>query len=81
MGYSNVHPLFHLGDLLVSTGVTALGIDLMPLLKRHAYGDWGEVCMEDADANDLALNNGEAIPSQYHVTTRSKKCVMVIIMT
>ena len=81
MGYFNYSPLFQLGDLLVSPGVTAMAVDLMPLLKRHAFGDWGEVCMEDAEANNFALKNDEAILSQYHVTTRLMEQDLLIIMT
>jgi len=81
MGYFNYSPLFQLGDLLISPGVTAMAVDLMPLLKRHAFGDWGEVCREDAEANELALKNDEAILSQYHVTTRLMEQDLLMIMT
>jgi hypothetical protein len=37
----------------------------LPYLARHASGDWGEVCPEDARANDLALENRERLLSAY----------------
>lgn len=36
-------------------------------LKRHMTCDWGEVCQEDKEANDLALANGERILSAYTI--------------
>lgn len=35
------------------------------LLFRHAEGDWGDMCEEDAKANDDALKNGDRIFSSY----------------
>jgi len=35
-------------------------------LRRHARGDWGEVCAEDAELNDLALKDGDRLHSVYH---------------
>ena len=34
-------------------------------LSRHASGDWGTVCEEDWDANDLALSECGRILSTY----------------
>ncbi len=38
---------------------------LLPYLVRHAQGDWGEVCQEDKETNDYALENGERLLSAY----------------
>lgn len=34
-------------------------------LARHAGGDWGEVCPEDAEANNRALLEGTRLLSAY----------------
>ncbi|WP_246247032.1 type I restriction endonuclease subunit M [Candidatus Methylobacter favarea] len=35
------------------------------LLARHVRGDWGEVCAEDAQANEDALREGSRLLSAY----------------
>ena len=40
---------------------------LYTLLARHQLGDWGDVCAEDAKANDKALRAGERLLSSYKV--------------
>jgi hypothetical protein len=37
----------------------------MKLLARHARGDWGELCDEDKQANDAAIQTGARIMSAY----------------
>jgi hypothetical protein len=44
----------------------------LPLLMRHARGDWGEVCQEDADANDQALAHGGRLFSAYRLRDTTK---------
>ena len=39
--------------------------DVLDALRRHARGDWGEVCCEDRGANDLALRVGTRLLSVY----------------
>ena len=34
-------------------------------LRRHARGDWGEVCQQDWQANEEALNDGARLLSVY----------------
>jgi hypothetical protein len=34
-------------------------------LRRHAQGDWGDLCPEDAIANDIALQQGGRLLSAY----------------
>jgi hypothetical protein len=41
------------------------GIDLFLLLARHVNCDWGDVCMEDAAENDLAVKDGNRLLSCY----------------
>ena len=46
-------------------------------LSRHAKGDWGCVCREDAHLNDLALEDGSRILSAY--TTKNKVTKLWVI--
>jgi len=81
MGYSNIEPLFPLGEILTSPGVIGLEIDIYRLLQRHQSGDWGVLCPEDIEANNQALSNGEAILSQYPVTTALGSASVVFVMS
>lgn len=47
-------------DVLERAGVAAIS-----LLLRHAAGDWGDVCEEDAAANFDALSFGGRLVSVY----------------
>lgn len=38
---------------------------LQDYLARHAQGDWGDVCSEDAQANETALREGGRLLSAY----------------
>lgn len=39
-------------------------------IRRHAAGDWGEVCAEDAAENELSLRKGYRLLSVYHAGDR-----------
>ena len=52
---------FPLGQLLATPCV----VDLLPLIVRHAHGDWGEIHPEDRTANDRAVRLGGRIFSAY----------------
>lgn len=64
-------PLFGLGRLLA----TPAALDVLrraqcnpaELLQRHQCGDWGDVCMADADSNTEALVSGARLVSAYKV--------------
>ena len=56
---------FPLGRLLATPGVLELGVDLLPLIKRHVRGDWGDLCEEDRAANERAIAEGTRILSAY----------------
>lgn len=38
-------------------------------LQRHSKGDWGDVCNEDWQLNDRALEDGTRILSAYNLTS------------
>lgn len=59
--------LFALGQLLMTPGVQQQipPSEMMQALRRHARGDWGEVCGEDREANRRALIDGTRLLSVY----------------
>jgi len=60
---------FTLGRLVATPGalkaLQEAGQSPAFFLDRHIQGDWGEVCQQDAQANDQALVRGERIMSSY----------------
>lgn len=63
--------LFPLGALVLTAGVDRLmrenGFDPLPYFRRHARGDWGDLCEDDRRTNDAALKNGGRLFSSYQV--------------
>src|SRR5437763_12233068 len=58
---------FPLGQLAV-TANASLRLrteEVLTALRRHAAGDWGDLCPEDATANDSALHQGGRLLSAY----------------
>lgn len=62
-------PLFPLGQVVATPGAleAAPYARLMEALARHARGDWGCVCPEDAETNAEALEFGFRILSAYAI--------------
>ncbi len=62
-------PRFALGQLYYTPGAQEVlqryQISPFDLLKRHVMGDWGELCAEDAEANEEALTCGARLMSSY----------------
>ncbi len=58
---------FPLGDIVITTnGQSILTPDeAMSALQRHATGDWGDLCPEDAEHNIEALDEGSRLFSAY----------------
>ncbi len=58
---------FELGQIVATTH--ALEVldpgDMVNGLRRHAKGDWGEVCEEDRAENELSLKEGFRLLSAY----------------
>ena len=40
-----------------------------PYVRRHAWGDWGDVSPDDAQANERALEEGSRVFSAYALAT------------
>jgi hypothetical protein len=62
-------PLFPLGQIVATPGaletIARKGIDPTDLIRRHVTGDWGDLCKEDADENNYAVEHGLRILSAY----------------
>lgn len=62
-------PLFALGQVVATPGALELlarhGVEPAALLSRHVTGDWGQLCRDDAHANDLAVQHGDRVLSAY----------------
>ena len=64
--------LFNMGRLVVTRGVNDLignnnkfAIHVHESLERHSRADWGDLCEEDRNCNELALENGDRLFSVY----------------
>ena len=62
---------FPLGRPLATPGALELldpaGVSLAALLHRHQIGDWGDLDLEDREANEQALAHGARLLSAYPV--------------
>ena len=66
---NQVKPLFKLGQTVATPGaieaMEQADISPMDLLRRHQYGDWGDLDNEDKQSNDQALLLDDRIFSAY----------------
>ncbi|PHN53589.1 hypothetical protein AO268_11470 [Pseudomonas sp. ICMP 8385] len=64
-------PRFSPGMIVATAGVQALiessSFQPLPYLLRHLNGDWGDICPEDWEENQSALELGNRLLSVYHV--------------
>ena len=71
---------FSLGFVVATPGaldaLELAGQNPAQLLKRHANGDWGDLCEEDRLANALSLEEGGRILSAYKLGTDAKVWVI-----
>lgn len=62
---------FPLGQIVSTPGALDLmeryHVNPLLLLGRHLAGDWGDVCQDDAQANQDALENGARLFSVYQL--------------
>ena len=88
MAYHIMKPRFPLGKTVATSGAIALGIDLTRYLFRHHCGDWGELCEEDKQANEDALEHNTRLLSCYktpkgdrlYVITEHDRSVTTILL-
>ena len=74
-------PLFPLGQIVATPGaldaLQQAGQAPIDFLMRHVRGDWGDVCAEDAEANQQSLKDGSRLLSAY----KTSKGVKLWIIT
>ncbi len=67
---------FALGKLVATPGalaaLEACGQGCAEFLGRHVSGDWGELCEEDRQANEEALEQGCRLLSAYRLEDGAK---------
>ena len=58
---------FKLGRLFSTPGVSREipSGDILQAIARHSRGDWGNVCEEDREENELSLREGFRLVSVY----------------
>ena len=73
-GEKKMKTKFELGKIVMTNGIARyLSEDmdrfwtLNKCLYRHRCGDWGDLCEEDKQANDYAVEHGERILSAYEL--------------
>ena len=74
MAYRILKPLFPLGQVCMTAGVAALGLDaeeIIRLVRRHHCGDWGDLDDEDKAANDRDIKEGGQLLSRYDTAAGS----------
>jgi hypothetical protein len=73
---NQVKPLLALGQTVSTPGALAamqrLEVSPLALLSRHQRGDWGNLDVEDKQANQQALACGGRVFSSYQVTEAVK---------
>ena len=53
------------GQLFITPEAEQSGIDIVPLLRRHLSGDWGEVEDDVAEKNAIDFSEQEGCMSSY----------------
>jgi hypothetical protein len=73
-------PKFSLGQVVATpAAIEALnqsGQSAFEFISRHARGDWGDVCSDDALANEQSLLDGSRLLSVYRTTKGEKVWVI-----
>ncbi len=73
-------PRFETGQICSTPGALAAMMDAiqspMEFVIRHMNGDWGEVCAEDRQANEDALDSNLRLLSAYRTTAGVKLWVI-----
>lgn len=71
---------FKIGRLLSTPGALEAMNDAqqspMDFVSRHIYGDWGEVCAEDQQTNEEALEHNLRLLSAYRTSNAVKLWVI-----
>lgn len=73
--------LFELGQVVMTDGAAALGVDFRPYLARHQQGDWGQLDEFDIRQNNRAVKEGFRILSAYNVLLGGGESERIWIIT
>jgi hypothetical protein len=82
-------PKFTLGQIVITANALATldPADMQQGLSRHASGDWGDLCPEDARSNAHAIKHEGRVMSVYGegdrrfwVITESDRSVTTVLM-
>jgi lipase chaperone LimK len=69
-------PLFELGQIVGTPGalqeLQQAEQNPLELIVRHVTGDWGDLCEEDMQENEFALERGLRIFSSYELKSGDK---------
>ena len=75
--------LFSAGQLHITTGaqdaLRRANTSFAALLKRHLYGDWGDLDKDDKKMNDAAVKSGEDRVFSAYKLPQTHQTVWVII--
>ena len=80
---------FPLGQVVITANAQARldPADVQQGLSRHASGDWGEICPEDASINEDALKHEDRLMSVYGqggkrfwIITEADRSVTTVLM-
>jgi hypothetical protein len=80
---------FPLGRIVITANAAARldAVAVLEGLRRHAAGDWGELCREDARGNAAALKHGDRLLSVYGqgdkrfwIITEADRSVTTVLM-
>lgn len=67
---------FCLGRIVATKGALAAclnrSVSPLDLLRRHAAEDWGDLCIEDLQANSQAIRSGERLLSAYRLSSHER---------
>lgn len=73
-------PKFPLGRVVATPGalekLAESSENAALFLRKHQLGIWGDVCSDDAQANEQALKDGDRILSVYH-TAKGQKLYVI----
>jgi hypothetical protein len=82
-------PKFPLGQVVITANAqgTLDPADVQQGLSRHARGDWGDVCPDDRELNELSLTEGSRLLSVYRsgdkrfwIITEADRSVTTVLM-
>ncbi|WP_175857692.1 hypothetical protein [Burkholderia anthina] len=83
---------FPVGALILSRGIDRLvrtgRLDPIPYFRRHTRGDWGDVNIQQWQANSTALQSGASLESRYmihpgltiRIVTDAERSATVIVL-